>query len=77
MTLPFAVVIACTDGPDAMSSPKTTRRCSPHQLSPASTAEPQNMPRRNGIGSPWIHLQPRKSASVSVPTTTGKPLRCA
>ena len=62
------------------SSPNTTRRCLAHQLSPASTGWPQNIPRRSGLGSPSIQRHPRKSASVSaplLPPPTSSPTRRA
>jgi hypothetical protein len=55
--------------------PNTTPRCFSHQLSPDRTGEPQNMPGRSGDGSPSIHLQPPKSASLRLPSPT-EVLRC-
>ena len=60
--------------------PNTMPRCRTHQLSPASTGRPQNMPRRRGFGSPSIQRHPRKSASVSaplLPPPTSSPMRRA
>ena len=58
------------------SSLNTMPRCIAHQLSPTSTGQPQNMPRRTGFGSPSIQRHPRKSASVSAtllpPTTSSQ-----